>query len=227
MGVVALAILATAPTAKADGGDYGSYKDAPIASGFGWSGLYAGGHAGLVTGSTEGNVAGGPFPITTDYDLDGALYGGHVGYNIQAGKLVYGIEGTYAGGEIDGNTTCLILLNCAREVNWLATVEGRLGYAFGKSLVYARGGVAWGDADTDVSIFGFGIVNGGETHVGWTAGFGFEHALGDNLITRIEYAHIDLGDETHVLNGLVGPIPDQVDIELDTIRLGVSYKFTN
>lgn len=209
------------------GADYGSVKDAPLASSQQWSGLYVGAHAGLATGSTQGTVVGGPFPITTDYDLDGSLYGGHVGYNHQSGTLVLGIEGTYAGGELDGNTTCLILLNCARDLNWLATVEGRIGYAFGNSLVYARGGVAWGELETDAGIFGFNLVRGSETHTGWTAGFGFEHMLGTNLITRIEYAHIDLGDEEHTLNGVVGPIPDTVEAEIDTLRLGVSFKFGN
>lgn len=209
------------------GGEYGSVKDAPLGPSPRWSGFYVGAHAGLATGSTQGNVVGAPFPISTDYDFDGALYGGHVGYNHQSGNLVLGIEGTYAGGELDGSTTCLFVLNCARDLNWLGTIEGRIGYAFGNSLVYARGGVAWGELETDVSIFGFNLVSGSETHTGWTAGFGFEHMFGSNLITRIEYAHVDLGDEVHTLNGVVGPIPDTVEAEIDTLRLGVSFKFGN
>jgi len=223
--------LVQSPTAHA-GSDWAhdgqrSFKDAPLAHGFRWTGIYVGGHAGLVTGSTQGSVPVGPFALTTDYDLDGALYGGHVGYNHQSGSLVYGIEGTYSGGEIDGSTTCVILLNCARELNWLATVEGRIGYAFGSSLLYARGGVAWGEVETDVSILGFGVASGSETHTGWTAGFGFEHALGNHVTARIEYAHVDLGDEEHTLNGPLGAIPDTVEAEIDTIRLGVSFKFGN
>jgi len=78
-------------------------------------------------------------------------------------------------------------------------------------------------------ILGFNILSGSETHVGWKAGFGFEHALTNNIIMRIEYAHLDLGKETHTLNFTPAPglftIPAEVEAKFDTVTLGVSYKF--
>lgn len=217
------------PTAFADGWAEpgGSIKDAPVAYGYNWSGLYIGGHAGLATGDTEGSVPGTGGLFDTDFDFDGGIYGGHVGYNIQSGAAVFGIEGTFSGSSVDGNTSCVFgFLTCERELDWLATIEGRLGYAFGRSLLYARGGVAWGKLETDVSFANFTIFQGDDTHVGWTAGFGFEHAFSDNIIARIEYSHVDLGSETTNLSTpFGGTIPDSIEAELDTIRIGVSYKF--
>lgn len=57
------------------------------------------------------------------------------------------------------------------------------------------GGVAWADVSTNVKIVNVPILSGNETHTGWIAGFGFEHAFTNRISTRIEYAHIDLGSQ--------------------------------
>jgi outer membrane immunogenic protein len=96
----------------------------------------------------------------------------------------------------------------------------------GKSLVYVKGGVAWGDVNSDVDILGIPFLSGSETHVGWTAGIGFEHAITNNITARIEYAHIDLGSEDHALkvNGFK-VLDSQVDAEFDSVTIGINYKF--
>ena len=105
---------------------------------------------------------------------------------------------------------------------------GRIVNAMGRTLLYGMGGVAWSDVHTHVGIGSVPFLSGNATHTGWIAGFGFEYALSSHVSTRIEYAHIDLGSETHNLafvGGGGGPtIPDKVDLKLDTIRLGVNVK---
>lgn len=210
-----------------------SLKDAPYAPSFSWTGFYVGGHAGLAVGDTEGEITGaGPIIAAlthTEYSLDGGIFGGHLGYNHQTGKFVVGIEATYSGSGVKGNTACVVLLNCQRELDWTASVVGRMGVAMGRNLLYGLMGVVWADLQTDVSIAGFNLFSGSETHVGWKAGFGFEHALTNNIIMRIEYAHLDFGSETHTLNFTPAPglftVPDKVEAKFDTITMGVSYKF--
>lgn len=215
---------------------YGSIKDAPVEPVFSWTGFYAGVAVGLATGDTSEQVkVDDPLLaalLRTDFDVNGAIYGGHIGYNYQSGPWVVGIEGTFSGTNIDGDSNCVFVLNCRADVDWIGTVEGRIGYGFGRSLIYARGGVAWGDVSTsayliDPSLFS---VRSSETHTGWTAGLGFEHAIGNNVIARIEYSHIDLGSENHDLDASflgnpLGAIPASVDMEIDTIKVGVSVKF--
>ena len=210
-----------------------SIKDEPVyvRVPFSWSGFYVGGHAGIATGNTQGDpdLPFGPSSLfSTDFDMNGALYGAHVGYNIQKGNIVFGIEGTFDGSSIQGNTTCALIFECEREVDWVATAVGRLGYAMDRAMVYAMGGGAWADLNTEVSIAGIPVLSGGETHTGWVAGFGFAYAVSDRVIARIEYAHMDFGSETHNLKftgGGPGGIKSDVDAEIDTIRLGVSLKF--
>jgi outer membrane immunogenic protein len=207
-----------------------SLKDeAPLPPVTNWKGLYIGGHVGLATGQTEGGVPGAPF-TNTDYDINGAMWGGHVGYNFQFNRYVVGVEGTFDGTNLEGDTTCVLILNCRREADWIGTVVGRAGYLVTpNTLIYGMGGVAWGKLNTDVSILGFKFLSGDEVHTGWTAGAGIEQAFGDRITARIEYAHVDLGDETTTLR-LVGggsSLPDRTNAEFDMLRLGVSFKLTN
>lgn len=229
--MVAITSLSSAAVAGGDEALGGKgFAPPPVYS---WSGFYVGGHAGLATGDTQGRV---PFDfdcdcglngISTDYDMDGGIYGGYVGYNHQHGSWVFGIEGTYSAADVQGDTTVLAIFGVDRDLDWLATIEGRVGYAFGRSMVYARGGWAWGELETRVDFLGTPILRGDDTHNGWTAGFGFEHAFGHSIIARVEYSHVDLDTENHALSfGGGGPtIPDYVEAEIDTLRIGVSFKF--
>jgi outer membrane immunogenic protein len=225
LAISSAAILPGA-AAYADGMNHASIKDAPMA--FSWTGFYVGAHAGLVTGETTGDLGLGG-PLNTDYSLNGALYGGQVGYNWQTGSTVLGIEGSFSGANIQGNTACVAVFECRRDMDWLATVVGRVGIAVDRSLLYAMGGVAWADVNTNFSIVGVPLLSGSETHVGWVAGFGFEHAFTNRISTRIEYAHIDLGSQDTGLAPAGGPVvvTDKVDVRMDTIRLGVNIKLTN
>jgi outer membrane immunogenic protein len=220
---VAAALFLSAGQAAADGLPSRSHvkasDDAPVT----WRGFYAGLNAGLATGNTDSNLGG----LTFDYELNGAVFGGQVGWLGQSGNIVYGIEGTYSGSNIQGSDAgCLVLVlgvNCSRNVEWMATVVGRVGIAYDRVLVYGLAGVAWADVESRANIINpaLGSISGSETHVGWTAGFGIEWALSSRVSARIEYAHIDLGEETHRLGGA---IPLDVNLEMDTIRLGVNVK---
>ena len=223
--IIAMVAIASLSSAAVAGGDEAlegkGFAPPPVYS---WSGFYVGGHAGLATGDTQATVPG---LVSTDYDMDGGIYGGYVGYNHQSGSWVFGIEGTYSGADVQGDTTVFAVLGVDRDLEWLATIEGRVGYAFGRSMVYARGGWAWGELKTRVDFLGIPILRGDDTHNGWTAGFGFEHAFGHSVIARVEYSHVDLDTENHSLSfgggGLT--IPDNVEAEIDTLRIGVSIKF--
>jgi outer membrane immunogenic protein len=203
-----------------------------------WRGFYVGGHAGLAVGNTQGEVdlshSSHPFVLATDYEVSGALYGVQAGWLGQWGHMVAGIEASYSGSNVQGSDAgCAVLIlgaDCRREVNWMATVTGRAGVAYDRALIYGLAGVAWAEVDTSVSnilitALGGPRLTGGETHVGWIVGFGLEWAFSDRVSARIEYAHIDLGDETHRLSvGGHSFVDDRVSLEMDTVRLGINVK---
>jgi outer membrane immunogenic protein len=220
---VAAALFLSAGQAAADGLPSKGYTRASDDDSVSWRGFYVGLNAGLATGQTDSDVGG----LTFDYELNGALYGAQVGWLGQSGNIVYGVEGSYSGSSVQGSDAgCLVFIvgiNCSREVSSLATVVGRLGIAYDRVLLYGLAGVAWADVESSANLFnaGLGSASGSATHIGWTAGFGVEWALSSRVSARIEYAHIDLGDETHQLGGA---IPLDVGLEMDTIRLGVNVK---
>ena len=203
----------------------GSYKDEPIASygpSYSWAGLYAGASAGFGTGDTQSTVEG--FSIA-DYDVNGAIYGAHLGYNFQRGNFVIGVEAGINGTDLDGSESFLgPVLVSERELDWYATAVARLGYASGKTLFYGFGGVAWADVTTRVSsIFLSESIESEDTHVGWTAGLGIEHAISDNFSVRVEYSHVDLGKGDGLLTEI--GLDHEVDLAFDAVKIGASYKF--
>jgi outer membrane immunogenic protein len=224
-----------------------SHADAPPV----WTGIYVGLNAGLASGNTQGSIGrpdrggdneptlarideGSSFGgLNFDYEMNGALYGAQIGYLHQRGNLVLGVEASLSGSSIQGSDAgCLVFIagiDCRRDVNWLATVVGRAGWAYDRILLYGLAGVAWADVDTSAKILNQPFLSGGDTHVGWTVGFGLEWALSNRVSARIEYAHIDLGSQTHNLRVLDTSfsVPDRVDLEIDTIRLGVNVKLGN
>jgi outer membrane immunogenic protein len=222
----------------------GSYKDEPVASygpGFSWAGLYIGGSAGFGVGDTSTTLnldyravekmvsdsgSGNGLEIF-DYELNGAIYGAHIGYNFQRGNIVFGVEAGINGTDMDGSDSILgPVFTSERELDWYATAVGRLGYASGKTLFYGFGGVAWADVTSTASFLGYKIDEQTETHVGWTAGLGIEHAISDRFIVRVEYSHVDLGEETTSYSlGDYGSLEKDVDVKFDAIKVGASYKF--
>src|SRR5262249_3488715 len=78
----------------------------------------------------------------------------------------------------------------------LTTVTGRIGYAQGKWLAYAKGD--WAGADVELTLFdratpvrapSSGWVNG------WTVGGGGEYAICKNLLLGVEYDYAELSKE--------------------------------
>ena len=235
----------------------GSLKDEPVAYEAPtqvWAGLYVGGSVGFGVGDTSGKVEFDEYEgyptqalsvirsendfaelfealLQSEYDVNGAIYGAHIGYNVQRGNIVYGVELGLNGSGIDGSSPCVVLLHCSRELDWYATGVGRLGYASGNTMFYGFGGVAWGDVETEVAFISPALpfLQGEETHVGWTAGVGIEHALTDRFIVGIEYSHVDLGAQDTTLSFDGEPLEflnDKVDLAFDAVKVRASYKLS-
>jgi outer membrane immunogenic protein len=230
---VGAGIGAGMPAAMADGPYYGgSVKD--IAAPYSWTGFYIGGHVGGVWGNIEySDAAAGathipPGGISTD--PDGFIGGGQIGFNYQTGRWVFGIEGDFSWSNADGSVTFFPVatpttVTTSTEVNWLATVTGRIGYAWDRWLIYAKGGAAWMDADLTSrgTVIPGGSVSVGDTHSGWTVGAGVEWALAAGWSTKLEYNFMDFGTDTLVSLPIVNPT--NADQQVHAVKFGINYKF--
>ena len=155
---------------------------------------------------------------TGSFNVKGPLAGGTIGYNLQLGGFVVGLEGDFDWSNIKGSTTQCIG-TCQTSNNWLGTARGRIGYAFDRFLPYFTAGAAFGDVKGTV----VGVGEFKATKVGWTGGVGAEYAFMDNWSTKIEYLYVDLGKTTCSVT--CGADPISVTFKSSIVRAGVNYKF--
>ena len=209
-----------------------------------WTGVYVGGHLGGgysddhwsdPFGSTVGrggfdNVAG--FGDTTHGT--GPLGGGQIGANWQLGQIVLGVEADGSGAELRGENTCFSGIggiNCQHTVDALGTITGRIGFAWGRSLAYVKGGGAW--TDTNYQLLGntgaLSLGTGSTTLDvwGWTVGGGIEYALTNHWTALVEYDHIGLPATVVAFPTVttINAATISVRQTVDLFRLGVNYKF--
>lgn len=227
-GALALGVCAFAGGAIAAdlGGPRHSMKDgaAPYIAAE-WTGLYIGLQSGYVWGSARHSFSNGA--PTDNSDPDGYIYGGHIGYNLQSGAFVYGIEADFEGGDASGRFQNLTGGTSAGSVdmNWQGSLRARLGVVHGSMMFYATGGWAFGDFDFGGGPAGPICCGYSETLNGWTIGAGAEWKLTSNITARLEYRYTDFGSAS---SGLAPAFPGVVmPVELDThaIRSGITLKF--
>jgi opacity protein-like surface antigen len=125
----------------------------------------------------------------------------------------------------------------------MATLTGKLGYSWGRTLFYAKGGAAFEDSHTTVAcdfgptgvLLGFACRNQAlaitsgfstptYTRVGWTAGFGTEFDLGKNWSAKSEYDFLSFGRHTALASDGTTYLTDKSYIS--QVKVGVNYKFT-
>ncbi len=78
-------------------------------------------------------------------DLNGAVVGGQIGYNWQSGQFLLGVEFdamTLAGGGDNLNIASTPGAVVSTDMNYLASVRARLGWAINNWLLF--GSVGWG-----------------------------------------------------------------------------------
>ena len=193
-----------------------------------WTGFYVGGHVAGSQGRGTSTLSDpNPFSVGNSF---GSLYGGvQAGYNyVFPSRLLLGAEAditfpnfqTYAdgliftGGTAQGTTV-------TDQIDYIATLRGRFGYAFDHWLIYATGGFAWSQAR-----FGETNASGDEdlillTRTGWTLGLGAEVAIAPDWTVRIEYLYDRFGAVAGVFPSGTGY---QSVFDIDTLRVGLNYK---
>jgi outer membrane immunogenic protein len=204
------------------------YKAPPPVYVFSWTGCYVGGHGGGLWAHKEWTVApGDPFFLAGapfgSHDANSWLGGVQAGCDYQfAGGFVVGIAGDYAWTNARGSSADP--LNSAFFVapGWtdqtriknLATITGRVGYAWDRFLGYVKGGGAWERDDYTIVDPG-GIARGfaSETRGGWTVGVGGEYAFTNWLSGFAEYDYYNFGTRTNTFLSITNVVFDIVNVK--------------
>ncbi|HEY8261312.1 MAG TPA: carbohydrate porin [Methylosinus sp.] len=220
---------------------------------FSWAGLHIGVNAGAGFPEPSGarvKAAGGFAPDAYDpfapnRDRAGVAFGAQIGYDWQKGPWVYGLEselsyldlrrgddGPLAGAGILGASTRALASDENGE--YFATVRGRLGYAFGRTLVYGAMGVAAGGwrGASFLTVAPGGVVGpfyapvSQSSRMKFVVGAGLEQALFDRWSARLEYTYVNQQLQTRLFDDYASAaFAVRQRSEAHVLRLGLNYRF--
>ncbi len=196
----------------------------PPAPVWSWTGPYAGLHVGAVDGDIDDNLS--EFDIVGDsMDPNGIMGGIQAGYNFQFDSIVLGIEGDLSLGDVD-DTIYPGFARMEAQIDWMATIRGRLGWAWDRTLFYATGGIAFTDLEIKLDLGGPSDKDK-NSYLGWTVGGGVEHAVTDNISLKAEYLYADFGKENFDFSFGGGEFEPNghAKLKTHTFRVGVNYLF--
>jgi len=188
-----------------------------------WTGFYVGLNLGggvATSGWTD------PVDGLADNPRSGVIIGGaQFGANWQFDALVVGFEADFDATDLRGNSIDAAGDTHLIRASWLSTVTGRVGYAFGQALLYAKGGFASGnERDTLITATGHHANTSNTTQIGWTVGGGVEYGITQHWSARLEYDFIDLAHGLNLTGNTISA-PVTVDYTVQRVVAGVNYRF--
>ena len=256
-GLGSIIIMAVSSAAYADGS--GGTK----LSRMDWSGLYIGVNGGgawtnsnygltLDPGSNPVHspgyaavvVAAGP-GSANDTAFTG---GGQIGFNVQSGGLVFGLEGDFNSLH-SSNTRQITGIDItqptfpfthteAASTDWFATVRPRIGFlADPHTFVYLTGGLALTNLKYTYAyrepVDGVSAdASASEIKAGWTVGGGGELAIDRHWSLKAEYLYAEFGDVNDSARLIYAPNPtansvinSSADLTVQIARGGLNYRF--
>jgi outer membrane immunogenic protein len=238
---------------------------APLIVPVSWTGWYIGLNAGWVGSNKDtitntgtdtgagglGSALGvGLIPTSVGLNEDGFIGGAQVGFNWQVNNWVFGLEGDFDGtsakadstvGPITVGASAPVTTTYSRELTWLATVRGRVGFTATPSLLlFATGGLAVGEvkignsficptcappASTQASTSNTST----DTKAGWTVGGGIEWMFAPHWSLKAEYLYVDLGTHdstiTYTYGANTSTMTSSVKEQFSVARAGVNFHF--
>ncbi len=194
-------------------------------------------------------------PFSFSGTKTGATGGGFLGYRVQFGTMVAGIEGdinaksgsaSYAA--YDANHYRAEAFNGSVSQAWDSSIRGRFGFLVTPwTLVYGTGGVAFANVsgnfgyaahEIDLCVVCASATGGGSwstTRTGATGGAGVETLITSYLTLRLEYRYTDLGRYSenvglHTFCALSCSSPSSNALinlhpTFQTVTAGVAYNF--
>ena len=216
---------------------------------FDWSGWYVGAHIGAGAGSEAWTLLDNPGDgesgsigeVVTEQDVSGMLGGVQAGMNWQTGNFVLGGEVDLAIAGMSGDSARFSNgdkpgpREWSTEMNWLATLGPRLGYAADRMLFYVEGGLAVESAD----LYHLGAKGGtppgtgsereyfgSDTRLGAFVGAGVEFAFAENMSARVEYNLVNFSaDEAELYGNPADPVVFGIDQTVHVIKLGLNFHY--
>ena len=174
------------------------------------------------------------------------------GYDMQFGQIVVGVVADWSAMNVSdtvtGYSTTPANYVFTRELNDLAALRARVGFATGPALIYVTGGAAYGNIEnrfrTTNAANSFTVQTDEDDADGWQVGGGLEWKLAPNLSITGEYLYSNLTPGDYVVRAgnsgttpatnpfILAPNTTGTDItrsndemELHALRFGMNVRF--
>jgi outer membrane immunogenic protein len=208
-----------------------------------WTGCYVGGNAGIVWSNVTytsvkpvTDALGVAHVFSEDFGFTPSSYVGglQLGCQYQWNSWVFGAEGTFSAFHLN-QTHPDAILSGVRSINIdkIGTVTPRLGYTWGRTMLYFKGGWAGvrvnahaadlkiANAVTSIAFTDFTQVNSG-----WTVGAGLEHVPWRDIIVGLGFDYYNVAFDRSGVDNFGAPFQvsnSRANIYAVTFRL--SYLF--
>jgi outer membrane immunogenic protein len=242
------AVLAVTFAAPAIAADLPITSEVPyVAPRFSWTSCYVGGHLGggsarkdmtdpvqlvqdsfIFPGATTGVTTASTSPT-------GAVIGGQIGCDYEfASFMVVGIEGSASGSTMKGSTSVGLPLGnpdigiMQANTDFLASVTGRVGYAFDRVLLYTKAGVALAGDKYNVSGTFTGLpydFQGLDNRYGWIVGGGVDWAFARHWSVNVEYDYYSFGHGGILMADSINGFSGVVDVKqtVQVVKVGLNF----
>jgi len=226
LGSAALVFLSAGSALATDLPVKGAVFKAPGLTSVDWTGWYIGAHAGYSWSAFRGTYddAGGTSAL--DFRPSSFLGGAQLGYNWQAGRMVYGIE-------VDGSWTDLNKSRIDEEgdtqrykTNFVSSARFRSGIAIDDVLLFSSIGLAY--EKTKFSVVEGGVPASQNLNAfGLASGFGLEWVFAPNWSARAEYLYYGFNKRKNIPT-LAAADSDPADFikidDVQVIRFALNYR---
>src|SRR5271169_1300429 len=214
-------------------------KAMPVAAAplYDWTGCYLGGNVGggwtrMDTSRVSQDPAIPAFAVYGRENDSGFLGGGQAGCDFQTGNVVFGVQGTFDFGSINGRhaLTDFPTFSETNNLNAIYTATGRIGYLWTPAFLgYVKTGMSWMQNKNQVFQPSGALFESARfTLPGMTVGVGGEWMFTRNWSVFVEYNYMWIEDTSGqhytAAPGQVGEVLN-VKQTAQTALIGVNYKF--
>ena len=224
-----------------------------MAGGYNWGGAYIGGNVGYGWGAdsspTSSYVDNNSVALITYFSAvnsmlnvnpSGVIGGGQLGYDwMLAPNWIAGLATDIQASGVQGSTSASKPVGGhytgyytnSLSTDWFGTVRARAGMTHSNWLVYATGGLAYGQVKASGTFTNTSYSFSGsatQTRFGWALGGGIEYGITPNWTVGAEYLHVDLGKISYTelsSTATASSITISNHAAMNIFRLTANYRF--
>tara|TARA_R110000782_G_scaffold7811_5_gene25916 strand:+ start:240 stop:1007 length:768 start_codon:yes stop_codon:yes gene_type:complete len=183
--------------------------------------------------------------VEQDISTDSVVGGLDLGYNLQAGHLVLGLDGGAYATNTDktietfsvypSNANGFTIRSAVRS-NWFVKLAPKVGYIYRDFLFELSGGLAFASITTSFDLVqeannGRAFAENNKIQQGWVVGAGLHYALSDHWSINGKYTYANFGNvSARGPLSFVGvenrsAIEQDYNLRTHMVSLGVNYRF--